>query len=74
MINVADATPRQIAWFKIAAAKRYAERGIKPEQADQLFNAKMAAIGAALTPPAPVMLSTAKVAHAMELVKAARAK
>ena len=76
MINIQDATPQQIAWFKLAAAKRYQERGIAPAQAEQLFVNKMAAIAAALgvEEQAPVngKVPTVKVAAAIKKIVAAR--
>ena len=36
---VQPATPEQIATFKLGAAHRYQERGVTPQQADQLFTA-----------------------------------
>lgn len=45
-MEIMPATPSEIAEFKQAAAARYAEKGVAPEVADQLFNAQMAKIAA----------------------------
>lgn len=45
-MEIVPATPSEIAEFKQAAAARYAEKGVAPEVADQLFNAQMAKIAA----------------------------
>jgi len=43
-MNLQSATVDQIATFKAAAAQRYAQRGVDPKVANQLFERKMAEI------------------------------
>jgi hypothetical protein len=43
-MEIVPATPEQIAAFKLAAAKRYADLGVEPKIANQLFEIKMATI------------------------------
>jgi len=45
-MEIVPATQAEIAEFKQAAAARYAERGVSPEQADKLFNVQMAKLAA----------------------------
>lgn len=45
-MEIVAATQEEIVEFKQAAAARYAEAGVKPEVADQLFNAQMAKVAA----------------------------
>ena len=45
-MEIVAATQEEIVEFKQAAAARYAERGVKPAVADQLFNAQMAKVAA----------------------------
>ena len=77
MINIQDATPQQIAWFKLGAARRYQALGVEPVHAEQLFNTKMAAVGAALgvdgtQHPVSGRVPAVKVAEAMKRVVAGR--
>ena len=72
MINIQNATPEQIAWFKLAAAKRYQERNVPANVANELFNIKMAAVATALNVQARGPVSLKKVASLIDQVKAAR--
>lgn len=53
-MEIVPATPEQIAEFKMAAAARYAEKGIAPDKANELFNAQMAKMAAELQITEPV--------------------
>ena len=54
-MEIVAATQEEIVEFKQAAAARYAERGVKPEVADRLFNAQMAKVAAEMNlQPQPV--------------------
>jgi len=54
-MEIVAATQEEIVEFKQAAAARYAERGVKPAVADQLFNAQMAKVAAEMNlQPLPV--------------------
>lgn len=47
-MEIMPATQEEIAEFKAAAAARYAEAGVPPKVADQLFNVQMAKVAAEL--------------------------
>ena len=47
-MEIMAATEAEIVEFKTAAAQRYAERGVDPKVADQLFEAQMAKVAAEL--------------------------
>jgi len=47
-MEIMPASQEEIAEFKMAAARRYAEAGVPPQVADQLFNTQMAKMAAEL--------------------------
>jgi len=47
-MEIVPATQEQIARFKVAAAQRYAERGVKPELADKLFELQLSKMASEL--------------------------
>lgn len=64
-MELEPASVEQIAIFKQAAARRYAERGIAPKQAEQLFNKMMEKLGSDVGMK-PVSPRIQKVAEALK--------
>jgi hypothetical protein len=55
-MDIQQATIEQIATFKQAAARRYAERGIDPKTANALFDRKLSGLASAMGLPLTVAL------------------
>lgn len=66
-MEIMAATDAEIIEFKTAAAQRYAEAGVPPHIADQLFEAQMAKVAAELNlqPAAPKSEKIEKLASAL---------
>lgn len=59
--SVKSATPEQIAAFKMGAARRYKELGVKPQVADRLFETHLSKMAAEMGITQQPMSKTAQV-------------
>lgn len=64
--TITPATPDQILAFKQGAAQRYKARGVKPEQADALFNAHMSKLAEQAGLPVVDTVKCEKIAAAIK--------
>lgn len=62
-MDIQPATTEQIAIFKQAAARRYAERGIDPKTANAIFNRKLAGLASAMGLPTVALPKREEVAE-----------